>query len=181
MLGHVIAHELGHNSHSPSGIMSANWQRDSQIVPIRAGIAVQIGGSRAYSQEYFGKAPFTQRGRCPVVGATLPSSLHEGGAATREDIARLVINIAPYFGSLTTLPRTPLRIICPQSRPSEHRTSKASIFSLFQPEPRARTIMVSVNSDLHDCFLGRFTNWLWRDSYPETSRQIDVLRSPGTL
>ena len=42
MLGHVIAHELGHlllgrNSHSESGIMSANWQRDNQIVRIRTG------------------------------------------------------------------------------------------------------------------------------------------------
>ena len=42
MLGHVIAHELGHlllghNSHSSSGIMSPNWQRDNQIIQIRSG------------------------------------------------------------------------------------------------------------------------------------------------
>jgi len=42
ILGNVIAHELGHlllgrNSHSEAGIMSANWQRDSQIVRLRAG------------------------------------------------------------------------------------------------------------------------------------------------
>jgi hypothetical protein len=42
MLGNVIAHEMGHlllgrKSHSPSGIMSANWQRDNQIVQLRAG------------------------------------------------------------------------------------------------------------------------------------------------
>jgi hypothetical protein len=42
MLGNVIAHELGHlllgrNSHSGGGIMSANWQRDGQIVRLRAG------------------------------------------------------------------------------------------------------------------------------------------------
>ena len=42
MLGNVIAHELGHlllgrNSHSESGIMSANWQRDGQVARLRAG------------------------------------------------------------------------------------------------------------------------------------------------
>ena len=41
ILGHIIAHELGHlllgrNSHSESGIMSANWQRDRQIAQLRA-------------------------------------------------------------------------------------------------------------------------------------------------
>jgi hypothetical protein len=42
ILGHVIAHELGHlllgrKNHSSSGIMSANWQRDKQIIQLRAG------------------------------------------------------------------------------------------------------------------------------------------------
>ena len=42
ILGHVIAHELAHlllgrKNHSSSGIMSANWQRDKQIIQLRAG------------------------------------------------------------------------------------------------------------------------------------------------
>jgi len=42
MLGHVIAHELGHlllgnHSHSRLGIMSPNWQKREQIVQLRAG------------------------------------------------------------------------------------------------------------------------------------------------